>query len=67
MFGQETNFVNIDKYIAPLDMKGCICHCKVADTPFHILGDDLCCGFIVVIRLTESTAKAFSINFLIMQ
>ena len=24
----------------PLDMKGCICHCKVADTPFHIQGDD---------------------------
>ena len=29
----------------PLDMKGCVCH-KVADTPFHIQGNDVISNFV---------------------
>ena len=25
-------------YVTPMDMEGCIYHCEVADTPFHIQG-----------------------------
>ena len=30
-----------NRYIVTLDMKGCICHLKMADTPFQIQGDDM--------------------------
>ena len=28
-------------YIVPFDVEGCICHFTVADTPFHIHGEDM--------------------------
>ena len=37
-FANKINPDHVSLRIVPLDIKGCICHLKVADTPFHIQG-----------------------------
>ena len=53
--GTDTRF-NVCIHIIPMNMKGCVCHCKVADTPFHIKGN------YIISSLTLKVLKYFCVN-----
>ena len=57
-------YLCVFKQVVPLNMKGCICHfCKVADTPFHIQGDDIANQ----IHYSTETKKIFCGEWLVNQ